>query len=215
LYFIACKEKKGNEKPANILKKEVMVDVLCDIHLTDALLQLKSNQPKDFIHLNSTCISQMIGKPYNAWETVGGNIQGGADLTAHYHVAKGSTFKTALNIRNTFEEEINHIISQNKYGLGINSPGWSSDPEKFYWCAEENYSSETLFNNLKAGKYRYKGFHYDITDDTIDRSKMIQNEYQFDINKLLAYNYINIHCLRPYSIQEQSLLNILKVANII
>ena len=62
LCFISCKEKKGNEKPANILKKEVMVDVLCDIHLTDALLQLKSNQPKDFIHLNSSKMYDSILK---------------------------------------------------------------------------------------------------------------------------------------------------------
>jgi hypothetical protein len=62
LQINSCKEKNGQEKPSNILKKEVMVDVLCDIHLTDAILQLKSNQPKDFIHLNSSKMYDSILK---------------------------------------------------------------------------------------------------------------------------------------------------------
>lgn len=54
LNIFSCSEKKEQETPAYVLKKEVMVNVLCDIHLTDAILQLKSNEPKEFIHLSSS-----------------------------------------------------------------------------------------------------------------------------------------------------------------
>ena len=62
LYFNSCKEKSIQEIPSNVLKKEVMVKVLTDIHLTDAILQLKSNKPKEFIHLSSTKMYDAILK---------------------------------------------------------------------------------------------------------------------------------------------------------
>jgi hypothetical protein len=54
LLIQSCTQKKSESIPQNILKKETMVNVLCDVHLTDAILQLKSNQPKEFIHLSSS-----------------------------------------------------------------------------------------------------------------------------------------------------------------
>ena len=62
VHLNSCKQKNIQKKPSNLLNQEVMVEVLCDIHLTDALLQLKSNQPKEFIHLNSSKMYESILK---------------------------------------------------------------------------------------------------------------------------------------------------------
>lgn len=180
---------------------------------TDDIRQLPDDH---YVHLNSTCIAQMTGKSNDAWKTIGGNIRGGADLTGHYHVAKGSTFQKCLKFRPTFEEDVAYITNSQRYGLGIVQPGWTNDPEKIYWCAEENYSSDTLFDTIiQQNTAPFTGLEYDIVRDTIDRGCMINNHYLYDLEKLKSHEYINIHCSRNYQAQEESLLNILKLSDII
>lgn len=170
-----------------------------------------------YVHLNSAYICQLTSKPNNAWETTGGNIRGGADLAGHYHVAKGKIFEKCLQFRSTLEEDIQHIVKEQKYGLGITHPGWNQgDPEKLYWCGEENYSSEVLYTTIIQQKINpFTGLYFNLTDDTIDRWRMIGNDYLCDREKLKNHKYVNIHGARDYKAQEQSLINILKFAKII
>jgi hypothetical protein len=167
--------------------------------------------PEDYyIHLNFTGIAQMMNKTYDCWENNGGNILGGVDLPAHYHVAKGKIFKKALNINDSFEEDIKTIINANRYGLGINFWGNSRGEDMYYWCAEENYSSEMLFHSLQKNIIKFKGFHYHNREERIDRTDGIGNDYIYNLNKLKNKEYIDIHCFKDYASQENSLLNILK-----
>jgi hypothetical protein len=169
-----------------------------------------------YVHLNYAYISQLTGKPDNAWETIGGNIRDGADLAGHYHVAKGKIFKKCLQFRSSVEEDIEYIVNTGKYGLGIIYPGWTPDPEKNYWCAEENYSSDVLFRTIIQEKINpFTGLYYNISSDTIDRWRMTNNNYLYDLEKLKNHMYINIHCARDYKSQEESLKSILKLAKII
>jgi hypothetical protein len=167
--------------------------------------------PEDYyIHLNYTGIAQMMNKSYDCWEQKGGNLTDGVDLPAHYHVAKGKTFKKALNIENSFEENVKKIIAANRYGLGINFWGNSKGEDMYYWCAEENYSSEMLFNSLQKGIVKFKGFHYHNKLDRIDRNDYTANGYGFDPIKLKNNQYVDIHCFKHYAQQENYLLEILK-----
>lgn len=177
---------------------------------------IKSIPNDHYVHLNSAYVCQLVGKPDNTWETMGGNIRGGADLAGHYHVAKGKIFQKCLQFRSSLEEDVQHIVSENKYGLGITHPGWTSNLENIYWCGEENYSSEVLFKNIIEQKINpFTGLYFNLGDETIDRWRMIDNEYLYDVDKLKNNKYVNIHCARNYKLQEASLLNVLKLSNIL
>jgi hypothetical protein len=167
--------------------------------------------PEDYyIHLNFTGIAQMMDKPYDCWEKNGGNILGGVDLPAHYHVAKGKTFKKALNINDSFEEDIKTIINANRYGLGINYWGNSKGEDMYYWCAEENYSSEMLFNSLQKNIINFKGFHFNNRENRIDRNDTISNGYEYNSEKLKNNEYVDLHCFKNYDAQEKYLFKILE-----
>lgn len=173
--------------------------------------------PDDYyIHLNSGVLAANRGLPSNAWENMGGNVQGGVDIPGHYHVAKGLTFKTALSLRESYVQDIEYIVNERRYGLGIVDPysSFARDEETFYWCAEENYSSEILFKNLLQGKFKYKGFSYNNYENKIDRSRINGSNYLYELNKLKSNLYIDIHCMRSYSEQEESLKEILSHINI-
>lgn len=172
--------------------------------------------PDEFhIHLNASGICQMLGKPYNEWEINGGNLLGGSDIPAHYHVAKGKTFKKSLCLGESLRDDVAKIIDSKRYGLGWHSAQWTHNPELFYWCAEENFSSEILFYNFKKHKVDYKGYHFCNSTERICRSRMIGNDYIFDESKLELGGYIDMHCGKDFLTQENSMLNILKIANII
>lgn len=168
-----------------------------------------------YIHLNPSICALLIGKPPNTWETCGSYTSGGADLCGHYHVAKGSTFKKALNLSENFLDDVNTITKDNKYGLGNLSASWPKTEDKHYWCAEENYSSEVLYKNVKNGMINYQGFCFDHGLYKIDKGHFNGSDYSFDTNKLSTNGYIDIHCSSPYVNQEQALMKVLQTANIV
>ncbi len=174
--------------------------------------------PEDFyIHLNPTICALLIGKDPSTWELHGSYTQGGADLCGHYHVAKGSIFKKALNLNNNFLDDIHLITKDHKYGLGNLVSHWPKTEDKLLWCAEENYSSEVLFQNVKKGAISYQGFSFDHSHYKIDKHYFQENTstYNCSQERLAKNNYIDIHCSSPYSKQESALINVLKWANII
>lgn len=160
-----------------------------------------------YVHLNSWGIG-------NQWAIKGGNLTGGTDLPGHFHVAKGNTFKKSLNLSLEFEDEIKKIIDANKYGLGINQGGRFTG-EKYYWCAEENYSSELLYNAMKENKIIFHGYAYPNHEKRIDRSRMRNGKYVYDEDMLKNNKYVDIHCARPFEAQKDALFEVLQKGNII
>jgi len=166
-----------------------------------------------YIHLNSTAISQNVGKPHDTWIKYGGELTGGSDLPAHYHIAKGSTFKKALKFNDRFEDDIRYIISAERYGLGMSL--WkhlNRSDDRFYWCAEENYSSELIFNSMKNKEISLALFSYDNTSRKLDRSRMINGDYIYDASAAAKGFYVDIHCERPFTKQKNQLYKVLSDA---
>lgn len=152
-----------------------------------------------YVHLNASACCQPYNLPNDTWEKKGSFLTGGADLPAHYHVAKGYNFIKAYNLDESFFNQINYICSSRKYGGGARS-GWKNFNEQFLWCAEEDFSSEQLWLKVSAGQIKYKGFFYNNKNNTnrIDRSGWHNNNYQYDVEKLFNKEIIDMHCMRGH-----------------
>lgn len=161
-----------------------------------------------YVHLNENGAHQQAGLPYGNWISNGGVIKGGADLPGYYHVAKGKTFKKALNHTDSFEKELEYIISSKKYGLGHFCPNQFFG-EKFYWCAEEHYTTELIRQNILNNNINFKGFTYE-PQQRVDRGGFINNDYTYDMHKLQNNMYVDAHCMRPYRTYEKQNINLLK-----
>jgi hypothetical protein len=160
-----------------------------------------------YVHLNAEGIGDQ-------WVAKGGNLTGGTDLPGHYHVAKGTTYKKSLKLNSYFLDDIKKIINANKYGLGINQGGRFTG-ETYYWCAEENYSSELLFNSMINNEITFHGKSFHNHTKRIDRSRMRNGKYIYSETMLKTNQYIDIHCARPYKSQENALIEVLEKGNIL
>jgi len=144
----------------------------------------------------------------------------GGDLPAHYHIAKGSLFTQVYNRMSSIEEEVKFIVDQQKYGLGFNLWKGNSflNQDQYYWCAEENYSSELIRNKILNHNLKFKGFSYMDSPcgngHRIDRASF-NGDYQYDLNRLKNNEYIDIHCMRPFEPYKNQLIKILKHSNMI
>ena len=141
--------------------------------------------PEDsYLHLNLGGISIPRRRKLDAFLTEGpqnmqenpGDGGQGADLPAHYHISKGENFRKIFELDRPFREQIEHIINSGRYGMGFSEqsikPDWfnSEDWEKgintimnfrnYYWCAEESYSSERIYNAIKNGDIKFFGVCY-------------------------------------------------------
>ena len=99
-----------------------------------------------------------------------GNYNTGADLAGHYHVSRGSNFEKLFSQNRTFREQIEYITSAHRYGLG--PAGQAPKPEgidelmnagSYYWCAEESYSSEQVFNAIQNKEISFHGYCYHLS----------------------------------------------------
>lgn len=176
---------------------------------------IKNVSDNSYVHLNTSICALLISKALDTWEKHGSYTLGGADLCAHYHVAKGSTFKKGLNLSSNFLDDIVTLTKDNKYGLGNLQPHWPKTEDKLLWCAEENYSSEVLFNNVKNKAICFEGFYFDHNTYKIDKGHFNGADYTFNSNRLASNSYIDIHCSSPYDAQEPAMMRVLKLANII
>ena len=132
------------------------------------------------------------------WNNKGSLIMGGADLPGHYHVAIGEDYRKYYSDNKSFEEQINIFSETKSYGLGKISNDWNN-PEKYFWCLEEMYTSHMLkINNVNIDMYNKA--------NRICRSEWQNNMYLYD--KDVAN--IDIHCMRPYKEYEQQLFKVLE-----
>jgi hypothetical protein len=180
-----------------------------------------ADYPDDtYLHLNASGIaSPRVGDP-NGFTRFGpqrvvkdAGRNGGADLPAHYHVAKGSAFAMYAPL----EEKVRNIVESHRYGMGpmadeprenaVTNPYW------YYWCADENYSSELLWNGMQSGQVKYAGIHYDNGNDRerIDRSHWNDsaNDYTYTAERVRRHAFVDVHCVRPYERQQGAIERIM------
>ena len=174
-----------------------------------------------YMHLNTGSCCQGSLRDIHDWWNVGGSVDGGCDLAGQYHVAKGSTFKKALEHEKSFEEELEYIVSSKRYGLGARGspdPKWHN-PEVFYWCAEEHRSTELIRKNIKNKTIKFAGSCYNTHNNTqrVDRSvyDRANNDYVYNRDRLVKNEFIDVHCMRPYKKFATQTNNLLKLANMI
>lgn len=188
---------------------------------SDWFVEKIKNVPEDvYAHLNtgSCCIGSL--RPPHDWWTVGGSVDGGCDLPGQYHVAKGRIFQKALEHTGTFEDELKYLISNNRYGLGARGspdPRWHVK-EVFYWCAEEHRSTELIRKNILNGTIKFYGTYYNPNNvDRVDRAWFNPNtqNYTYDVDRLAKNDYVDMHCMRPYSKYAAQTENVLKIANML
>lgn len=174
-----------------------------------------------YAHLNTGSCCQGASRDLHDWWHVGGTVDGGCDLPGQYHTAKGYTFKKALEHTCSFEEELQYIINSKRYGLGARGspdPKWHN-PEVYYWCAEEHRSTELIRKNIKNNTIKFYGTIYNTHNNTqrVDRGAYDYklNDYFYDKDKLAKNEFVDVHCMRPYSKFETQTNNLLKIANMI
>ena len=199
--------------------------------------------PEDsYLHLNFAGISLPRRQKLDAFLTEGpqnmqensGDGGEGADLPAHYHISKGKNFIKTFELDRTFREQIEHIIYSGRYGMGANEqskkPDWfnSEDWEKgmkqimnfrsYYWCAEESYSSQQIYDAIQSNDIEFYGFAYNNSTNRVDRGTWNDDvmDYQYSVEDLIdGKRYVDIHCERPYKKQEEAMNRIIELSGIL
>lgn len=174
----------------------------------DSLYEISDD---DYVHLNYDGCGQTLYKDSSLWLVENGERGGGFDLPAHYHVAKGKTFFNVLNLQQDFKHQIK-TLTCGKYGLGTIRPQINKNDEKFYWIAEEQLSSELIRNKVLNNEIKFHGFSYKNKNNTQRIGRDAWNgRYNYDLNKLIKKEFVDIHCHRPYNEQETELMKILDI----
>lgn len=156
-----------------------------------------------YVHMDLGGCAMGMDMPLDTWITAGSTTMGGCDLPAHYHVAKGRIFEKTYDLKRSFEEQILSISSNQNYGMGARAGwDWSNVDEKYFWIAEENYSSEVLWQKCKSGEIKFAGFCYDTRNnkDRIDRDAwdFTVNDYVYDLDRLRNGEFVDVHCMRSH-----------------
>lgn len=180
-----------------------------------------------YTHLAYGEIPRYCNKDLKSFEKLGGYVNGGIDLAAYYHAAKGKTFTKALGLDECdFATQIRRVVEDGRFGLGpVNGltpkqamANYSYIPipkeEIYYWVADENYSSYRIHNAHKQGIIEFSSH---ITPngyphDRLDRSTMRNGKYLGNLSQLKNNGYIDIHCDRPYDKQEGALKRVVEAA---
>lgn len=174
-----------------------------------------------------------------SWHTHGGSVGGGRDLVAYFHAAKGRVFNDAYKFDGiSLTDYVNKIVATGKYGRQIPEECKMMTPKDIatfvgslsnnhtyqpYWCADENYTSDILWEAAKKGLVNWRGASYVLFDwknpdqsNRIDRYFWRDGKYQYvDLARLRNNEYIDMHCSVPFSPQENDLTNILHLAGMI
>jgi hypothetical protein len=161
-----------------------------------------------YVHLCQDESSENSSPDPEFWKK-GYRSDGSANLPAHYHVAKGKTFKEFLELSPPFEEWAWNMVNQRLEEMGINQlsdiPNLDFENRDYFWAYEETYTTNFIRNNLH--KERFTGFCRPFRDK-ICRS----NGSRYNSDKLKDNLYVDIHCPRPYKEHVDPINTILKLA---
>lgn len=177
-----------------------------------------------YVHLNAGGISQPRIGIHDGFLRDGsqrhakdrGVCGGGADLPGHYHVAKGHMFN--MYVRHmfstfaqgrSFQDQIRYLMS-GRYGMGPmdNRPtsDAQSNPYWHFWCAEENFTSEVIFEAIRHGlDFRPIYYNNNNATDRIHRDVWTGTDYVYDVGRAVARGYVDVHCARPFAKQADAL----------
>jgi hypothetical protein len=191
--------------------------------------KIEETDPNHIAHLNAGGISQPRLGSIDGFLTQGPQRfrkdhgqTGGADLPGHYWAMKGKHFGIFSQGR-SFWDQVNHIISSNRYGLGPmdGKPPPHAVGEKYwhFWCCEENYTSELLWNALKEGRVAFDPLYYNNNHnrERIDRSNWNEahKTYRPDMKRIAAKQIVDIHCCRPYKRQKDELEKMIEASGVL
>jgi len=171
-----------------------------------------------YTHLASR--HQTTHNPTHFFDQKGGEITGGQNLPAYYHLAKGKTFNNVYEFsETTFIEYVNKIVEL-RYGRNVPSHFKSLTPKQIarcmetlgeqhssepFWCADESYSSALLWKACIEKKVNYIGKTFNVFDPSnpfmwnrVDRHFWNGKHYSFtDLYRLKSSQYIDLHCIGP------------------
>lgn len=163
-----------------------------------------------YAHLDADGITQLNGTQYT-WtgrELRADNMPDlgcPTNMPGHYHCARGDIMASGLEMRDSWIEELNHIVHS---GLYRNVRGFrDSDPieQHFLWCAEEVRSTKALRRGIASRKIQYSPFSLQngigrLDGDRLDKSTYNFEEarYRYDEGKLTRGDYADLHCVRPF-----------------
>lgn len=163
-----------------------------------------------YVHLDADGITQLNGTEFT-WANKEINRHNQQDrghdtnLPAQYHCAKGYMFKKALNINDSFENEIRHIVNSGMYNGTRGFREEDTIEQHNLWCAEELRSTRAIRENCHNRRIQFKGYflasglrpngdhiHKDLYDN-------YENVYtHVDYEKLKNGGYKNLHMIRPF-----------------
>jgi len=155
-----------------------------------------------YVHMNIGGCARGLDLSPETWLEKGSTTMGGCDLPAHYHVAKGHIFGRVYG-NESFEQQVRKISNSQKYGVGARCNwDWQQVEEKYFWIAEENYSSEKLWEKYSDGVVDFVGFYYDTRNNAnrVDRDSWDHqtNDYVYDLQKLRSGGFVDVHCMRSH-----------------
>ena len=170
---------------------------------TDDLINIPDD---NYAHLNCAALSVVRSKPKGEkdlflkegppvyWRIRDGSRDRGADLPAHYHVAKGKAFIGVYALGRSFERQVRDIVDAGIFGHGGHcEPPWVKPindeimgPDSYFWLAEENYSSYMLHDAIQNGRIKFTGVHYCNYGNRVDRSSWSKEKkiYDYDLAEL-------------------------------
>lgn len=188
-------------------------------HFVERLADVDDNA---YVHLNAGGISAPRLGFHDGFMRAGSQrhvldagANGGADLPGHYHVAKGRNFNV-LTKGMPFLDQVRHIVNSDRYGLGPMGDKSIKKEENaywYYWCGEENYSSESICNAIRGGSLNFlpRYYHNGNGHDRVDRSDF-REDYNYNRGKAEGQGYVDVHCARPYAKQEAQLNHLVNLA---
>lgn len=215
---------------------------------TDWFIDKIKDVPDDYYaHLAAShlCISNGSQKQ---WWTHGGQVAGGNDLVAPYHVAKGETFIKVYDLdKMDLIERVKYIAGTGKYGWNIPDECKGMDPIEIahvvddivknkkcvpphywttepFWCADENYTSDVLWQKFKQGDVKFYAQCWPYVFDFRNPKNSMRIDRYFwdgkhysntDVVRLKMRQYIDIHCHRDFYDQKDDLERILKISGMI
>lgn len=169
--------------------------------------------PNDYYaHLDADGITQLNGTEFT-WANkiiTAANQQDrghGTNLPAHYHCAKGSVMKIALEHSGSFNEELHHIVHSKFYNGERAYRECDPIDQHNLWCAEELRSTRAIRRSILEGKVKFTGFSLrngigNVDGDRLDKSTYDEHgdisEYVYKMDRLISGKYKDLHCIRPF-----------------
>lgn len=150
--------------------------------------------------------------------TVGVKGYGNKRLYGHSHIAKGSLMNRLYANNRPFFDLVKFVAESDIYG---NRSHQAHRMHQYHWCAEEDYTTHSLNHNVLNNSIDVRIKTPEDHGLRISRNPYLWEKdpnfsgYKYDGDLLRNQGYIDIHCQRPFSEQEKSLVEVLTLAGML